>query len=201
MLVQKQYVLNKKGSWLERFGTHWPPQWSDVIDQAYIKDINHFQLFSTIWNYMKMRLALGKPFSEWSYLKIGSSRSRFFLYDVLTLLCKVYYFGKFMGDVHCETMTRIWLVQHKISKYFSMPKKRLVDYYSERFLFQGLNHIRSLTTLFCYLPTNKSIASCQKLFYGITNTRLSLPQLFSHLLIWMIRVQNYRCCYSQIGLK
>lgn len=150
---------------------------------------------------MKLQLALGKPFSEWSFLKISSSWSRFFFYEVLTLLCKVYYFGKFMSDVHCEAMIRIWLVKHKISKYSSMPIKRLVDYYSERLLFPVLNQIRSLTALFCYLPTNKSIASSQKLFYAITNTRLSTPQLFPHLLIWMIRVQNYKCCYSQIGLK
>ena len=43
---------------------------------------------------------------------------------VVVLLCKVYYFGQFMSDVHYETMARIWLVKYKISKYSSMPKKR-----------------------------------------------------------------------------
>lgn len=108
--------------------------------------------FSAPQNCMKLRLALENPFINriiWKHHQVGLE---FFLYDVLTLLYKVYYLKEVMGDVHYEAMTRIWLVKHKISKYSSMPKKGLGDYYNERLLIPGFNHTRSLTTLFCYLP-------------------------------------------------
>ena len=75
------------------------------------------------------------------------------VYNGLTLLCKVYYFGEFMVDVHYEKMARIWLGKYKISEYSTKPKNREGAYYIERLLFPGFNHTRSLTTLFCYLPT------------------------------------------------
>ena len=73
----------------------------------------------------------------------------------LTLLCKAYYFGEFLGDVHYEAKARIWLVKYPISKYSSMPKNREGAYYIERPLFLGFNHTSSLTTLFCYFPIKR----------------------------------------------
>ena len=74
------------------------------------------------------------------------------VYDGFTLLCKVYYFGEYMDDVHYGAIARIWLVKYKISKYSSVPKKQEGAYYMERLIFPGFNRTRSLTTLFCYLP-------------------------------------------------
>ena len=74
------------------------------------------------------------------------------MYDGLTPVCKVYYFGDFMGGVHYKTMTRNLLVKYKTIKYSFMAKNRKGVCYIERLLFPGFNHKRSLTTLFCYLP-------------------------------------------------
>lgn len=52
------------------------------------------------------RTKTGEISREWSVhsflaFKMGS------MYDGLTLRCKVYWFGEFMGDIHYEAMARI----------------------------------------------------------------------------------------------
>ena len=104
---------------------------------------------------LSSRAKTGEISREWSVHSFPTTTFAFktsSVYDGLTLPCKVYYFGEFMGDVHYEKMARIWLGKYKIREYSSMPKNREGAYYIERLLFPGFNYTRFLTTLFCYLP-------------------------------------------------
>ena len=56
---------------------------------------------------------------EWNVHSFPSTTLAFkisSMYDDLTLLCKVYYFGEFMDDVHYEAMAKSWLGKYKLSK-------------------------------------------------------------------------------------